>query len=488
VDSGPWLHADDDAAAASEGIRAALAASGIAVREWSGKCEQSPGVVVFSDVSPALLELVRFASDAGRFPLLAVAAGPVAVLAARRSGWTLLEWGAADILTLQDPAEVARDLASRLAHWRRIEAMVNQPDVAARCIGMSPAWKRVLTRIVEAAAGGDAPILLIGESGTGKEVLARLIHDLDPRTARQNLVVVDCTTVARELSGSELFGHVRGAFTGAHGDREGAFALADGGTLFLDEVGELPPAMQAELLRVVQEKVFKSLGSNVWRRSEFRLVAATHRPLEQDVAAGKFRHDLYHRLAGWRIELPPLRERPEDIPALADYFVKQFAAQGTPPPLAPEVAEFLAAHPFPGNVRQLRNVIQRMMLRYPGTGPISLGLISPEDRPPATADDDVHWLGELEAAAERAAARGVQLKDFGRQAEDCIVRFGIRNEAGNLHRAALRLGISDRALQLRIASKRALGATGPAATDPLCRVKLPGNVPREDTAGTGDGR
>lgn len=487
MDSGPWLHADDEAAAASDAIRGALAASGIAVREWSGRCEESPGVMVFSDVTPELLELVRFASDAGRCPLLAVAAGPVAVLAARRRGWTLLEWGAADVLTIQDPAEVARDLASRLTHWHRINALVNQPDVAARCIGVGPAWKRVLARIVEAAAG-DAPILLIGESGTGKEVLARLIHDLDQRTARQNLVVVDCTTVARELCGSELFGHVRGAFTGAHGDREGAFALADGGTLLLDEVGELPPAMQAELLRVVQEKVFKSLGSNVWRRSEFRLVAATHRPLEQDVAAGKFRHDLYHRLAGWRIELPPLRERPEDIPALANYFVKQFAAQGTPPQLAPEVAEFLAAHPFPGNVRQLRNVIQRMMLRYPGTGPISLGLISPEDRPSATADDDVHWLDDLESAAERAAASGVLLKDFGRQAEDCIVRFGMRSEAGNLHRAALRLGISDRALQLRIASKRALGAARPAATEPLCGVKLPGDVPREDTAGAGDGR
>jgi DNA-binding NtrC family response regulator len=248
--------------------------------------------------------------------------------------------------------------------------------------------------------------------------------------------------------------------------------------------------MQAELLRVVQERLFKAVGSNTWRRSEFRLIAATHRPLEQDVAAGKFRHDLYHRLAGWRIELPPLRERPEDIPALAEFFVREFAARLDAPPLSPEVAEFLASHPFPGNVRQLRNVIQRVMLRYPGSGPITLGLISPEDRPHPLATDRLQWLRDLETAAERAAAGGVLLKDFGREAEDCIVRLGMRHEGGNLHRAAVRLGISDRALQMRMASKRALAAARLSSPDQLDPVKFPEDLPHEsghDSMQTGGG-
>src|SRR5262249_13711979 len=185
----------------------------------------------------------------------------------------------------------------------------------------------------EAALRGLVPILLTGESGTGKEVIARLTHEFDRRPSKGGMVTVDCTTINRELSGSELFGHVRGAFTGAHSDREGACALADKGTLFLDEVGELPLPLQAELLRVVQEGKFKAVGSNVWRTTEFRLVAATHRDLEQDVAAGRFRHDLYHRLAGWRLTLPALRQRPEDIPVLAEFFVAQFAAGGAVPSL-----------------------------------------------------------------------------------------------------------------------------------------------------------
>src|SRR5262249_683962 len=149
----------------------------------------------------------------------------------------------------------------------------------------------------------------IGESGTGKELIARLIHDLDSRPGKPPLVVVDCTTIVPGLSGSEFFGHERGAFTGAINTRDGAFALANGGTLFLDEIGELPQPMQAELLRVIQERKYKRVGSNAWQHTDFRLVSATNMDLESGVAKGAFRGDLYYRIAGWVCRTPPLRER-----------------------------------------------------------------------------------------------------------------------------------------------------------------------------------
>jgi transcriptional regulator with PAS, ATPase and Fis domain len=311
-----------------------------------------------------------------------------------------------------------------------------------------------MRRITEAAIFGDAPVLLSGESGTGKEVVAQLIHQLDRRPDKGAFITVDCTTIAKELAGSELFGHIRGAFTGAHHDREGAFALADGGTLFLDEIGDLPLPLQAELLRVLQERTFKAVGANVWRRTRFRLIAATHRSLEAEVAGGRFRDDLYYRIAGWRFTLPPLRDRLEDIPELTEFFLSAFANGRPAPSLRPEVTDFLMSHSYPGNVRQLRGILQRVMLRYPGSGEITLGLIAPEDRPTDPDHASADWLRDVEQAAGRAVACGVPLKEIGRHVGDCAVRVALRTEAGNLQRAAKRLGVTDRALQIRLASKR----------------------------------
>jgi transcriptional regulator with GAF, ATPase, and Fis domain len=247
---------------------------------------------------------------------------------------------------------------------------------------------------------------------------------------------------------------VRGAFTGALSDRLGAFALADGGTLFLDEIGELSLPLQAELLRVVQEGTFKAVGTNVWKRTRFRLIAATHRDILRDVADGRFRHDLYHRIAGWCIELPPLRDRVDDIQALADFFLAEFADECNVPSLSAEVLHYLSAHQYPGNVRQMRNILQRVMFRYPGSGPITLGLIAPEDRPKPVDGDSVSWILELEKTVERALASGVSLNELTRQAKECAMRVAVRHEAGNLQRAAKRLGVTDRTLQIRAASMR----------------------------------
>ena len=214
-------------------------------------------------------------------------------------------------------------------------------------MGDSPNWGALLRQVVEVAAFNQTSVLLTGESGTGKELVARLIHALDRRPAKGPLVVVDCTTVVPTLSGSEFFGHERGAFTGAVAARDGAFGRADGGTLFLDEIGELPLPLQAELLRVIQEGTYKRVGSDTWRDTSFRLVCATNRPLRHAVESGQFRSDLYHRIAAWSCELPPLRQRRDDILALATHFLSELVPSLSRPPFDPAVTESCSPREYP---------------------------------------------------------------------------------------------------------------------------------------------
>ena len=187
-------------------------------------------------------------------------------------------------------------------------------------------WIQALEELIEAARFGHAPLLIHGESGTGKEMAARLVHTLDPRPDKGQLVVVDCTTIVPTLAGSELFGHAKGAFTGALSPRRGALALADGGTLFLDEIGELPLTLQSELLRVIQEGTYKPVGSDKWERTRFRLVTATNRDLAAMQSNGAFRADLYHRVSAIAVRLPALRERKDDIAVLARHFLAEHVA------------------------------------------------------------------------------------------------------------------------------------------------------------------
>ena len=193
--------------------------------------------------------------------------------------WELLQAGASDVFAWDQFDDAAAVIASRLERWEEVDDLVNSSAVRENLVGQSPAWISVLRRVVELARFTSGSALIMGESGTGKEFVARLIHTLDSRPDKRELVITDCTTIAPELAGSEFFGHERGAFTSAVAARDGAFALADGGTLFLDEVGELPLRLQAELLRVVQERTYKRVGSNVWKSTSFRLVCATNRDL-----------------------------------------------------------------------------------------------------------------------------------------------------------------------------------------------------------------
>jgi len=230
----------------------------------------------------------------------------------------------------------------------------------------SAAMRRVL-ETARQAAGSDATVLLLGESGTGKNVLARAIHGASPRHEGP-FVTIACTTLAEHLLESELFGHVKGAFTGAWKDKPGRIEAADGGTLFLDEVGELPPDLQAKLLRFLEERRFERVGDERTREVDARILAATNRDLEAEVAGGRFRSDLYYRLAVVPLRLPPLRERREDVLALAEHLLATLAARHrrATPRLDPAARDALLAHTWPGNVRELANALERALVLTTG--------------------------------------------------------------------------------------------------------------------------
>lgn len=235
-------------------------------------------------------------------------------------------------------------------------------------VGASPALQKVLHQI-ELVAKTDSSVLLFGESGTGKELVARAIHEGSTRSERP-MIRVNCASIPRELFESEFFGHIKGAFTGAIRDRTGRFALADGGTLFLDEVGEIPLELQSKLLRVLQEGQFERLGDEVTRRVDVRIIAATNRDLKEDVAAKRFRQDLYYRLSVFPVEIPPLRERVEDIPVLAMHFLTQVCTKlGMPQPvLKQRHVMALQQYDWPGNIRELQNVIERAVITAESRG------------------------------------------------------------------------------------------------------------------------
>ncbi|HEU4383836.1 MAG TPA: sigma-54 dependent transcriptional regulator [Anaeromyxobacteraceae bacterium] len=265
----------------------------------------------------------------------------------------------AQIGYLVDRARERRALSLRLGD---LEARLGEAAPEARLETASPRMQAVL-EIVARAASHDVAVLLRGENGTGKSVLARALHAQSPRRDRP-FVVVNCPTLSEELLASELFGHARGAFTGAVRDQEGRVEVAEGGTVFLDEIGEISPALQAKLLRFLQEKRFERIGETRTRSADVRVVAASNRDLDADVKTGRFREDLLYRLNVMEIVVPPLRERPEDILPLARGFVEFFSRQPArpPPEISPAAEKLLLAYPWPGNVRELRNAIERALI------------------------------------------------------------------------------------------------------------------------------
>ena len=268
---------------------------------------------------------------------------------------------------------------------------------------------QAINRAILQVAAHDSTVLVLGESGTGKEVVARAIHEASPRAARP-FVPVNCGAIPTELLESELFGHEKGAFTGAISARQGRFEIASGGTLFLDEIGDMSPVMQVKLLRVLQERVFERLGSNTSIRSDVRIVAATHQDLEDAVERGTFRRDLYYRLCVFPIEMPPLRERLDDLEVLVAEIAEQHASQGWPHVrLSRAALTVLRGYHWPGNVRELANLIERLAVECGDR------CVRPEDLPGRFQQAD--WIQAALAEELEHAAQQIEPPEMRERAE-----------------------------------------------------------------------
>jgi transcriptional regulator with GAF, ATPase, and Fis domain len=434
-------------------IRAALAASGVPI---ATELRAPYGIVCFEKANEQLFAVLHEVRRDPHLRVLAVAASSLAV----ETGmiWRLLHAGASDVLFWSGKGGEAAQLAAKLQRWFEVDELAEQAISQVSLIGDSPAWNAVIRKIIEAARFSTIPVLLTGESGTGKELLAKLISVVcaspgGTNKFRKELITVDCGSLVPELSGSEFFGHERGAFTGAHIQREGAFAMADGATLLLDEIGEVPLGLQAQLLRAIQEKTYKRVGGNVWQTTNFRLVCATNRDLEGAVHRGQFRLDLYYRIAGCVVRTPPLKDRKEDILPLARYFLSD-CLSGKESEFDSAVSEYLLNHAYNGNVRELRQLIQRIAHRHAGPGPITAGDV-PEDDRPSPGETQYLWPDEeFERSISNALASGACLKEIIRTAAETAIRIAVHSEGSNLKKAASKLGITDRALQMRRATGR----------------------------------
>jgi DNA-binding NtrC family response regulator len=300
-------------------------------------------------------------------------------------------------------------------------------------IGNSPAMQQIKSLLARVAASPASTVLLTGETGTGKDLAAKAVHYNSDRASR-SFVNITCSALPEQLLESELFGHERGAFTDARQQKRGLFETADGGTVFLDEIGEMTPALQAKLLRFLEEKAFKRVGGLADVRVDVRVVAATNRDLEDEVKAGKFREDLFYRLQVMPIPLPPLRERKGDVPLLASYYIDRFnrefrkRVRG----LSPAAAQLLEQYQWPGNVRELRNAIERAMLLI--------------DRDRLEPDDFTTLTRSVEAAQFKLPPNGVNLEEVERQ----LLTQALERAAGNQSQAAQLLGINRDQVRYRI--------------------------------------
>jgi DNA-binding NtrC family response regulator len=299
----------------------------------------------------------------------------------------------------------------------------------------SPAMKEVLDTVRQVAPT-RATVLLLGESGTGKELMARAIHRLSPRAA-QPMVSVHCAALAATLLESELFGHEKGAFTGAHEKRIGRFEQAQGGTLFLDEIGEIDASIQVKLLRFLGERTFERVGSNKTLSADVRLITATNKDLESEVKAGKFREDLYFRLRVVEITLPPLRQRPEDIPLLAKLFLREFASENNKPvnDFTPDCLECLMNYSWPGNVRELRTAVEHAVVLARGER-ISLRDLPATLRAAGAASGPARWLAQPDLTVA--------------EAEKQLIVRALKECEGNRTLAAAKLGMSRRTLHRKL--------------------------------------
>ena len=371
---------------------------------------------------------------------------PVLLMTAYASVKTAVEAlksGAFDYLTKPLDTDVLVNTVGKALSFHRLEEENKNLKVAlgalspsGRIIGRSPAMQECLETL-RLAAPSAATVLITGESGTGKELIAKALHENSPRKDHP-LITVNCAALPETLLESELFGHVKGAFTGATDRKKGRFQLAHQGTIFLDEIAETSPAIQAKLLRVLQEKEFEPVGSGQTVRVDVRVAAATNRDLPSEIAAGRFREDLYYRLNVLQIHIPPLRRRKEDVPLLADFFLSRYAKKNRRriTGFSPRTMDLLMRYDWPGNVRELENIVERAVILSKGE------VILPADLPDTfrKTDADAH------ARDPGGLGPGRPLKEVEKE----MILQTLEMAGGNRTRAAEILGISRRTLQLKL--------------------------------------
>jgi two-component system response regulator AtoC len=440
------LIADDDDAL-RESLELVLAAEGyevVSARDGAAALallEAQPVDVVLCDLRmpgmdglELLPQLVRRLPGVPVLLMSAYGSADLAVEAMRRGAYDYLAkpfQPSELLLTLRKAREREKLRRSNQILQREVQRAVGERPIVAA----SPAMIHVL-EIVERAAEFKATVLLQGESGSGKEVLARAIHAQSPRRD-EAFVAINCAAIPEALLESELFGHAKGAFTGADRARRGLFAEADGGTLFLDEIGELPLALQAKLLRVLQEEEVRPVGEAKPRRVDVRVLAATARDLEAEVAGGRFREDLFYRLDVVRVKVPPLRERREDIPLLVDHFLGRTRESlgKAVRSIDDDALERLVDYAWPGNVRELENVLERAVILCRGER------LALADLPPNLTSAP---------AERRGASRDLSLRRARRALEARLIGEALEATGGNRTHAARLLGISHRALLYKL--------------------------------------
>jgi two-component system nitrogen regulation response regulator GlnG len=392
----------------------------------------------------------------GRIPVIFVTGSREA-----RAAIEAMKHGAYDCLFKpSDPMHLGRVIgeAVEIARQLREPSLTAEPEsdteTGGQLVGTSPAMRQVY-KAIGLVAAQDFPVLITGESGTGKELVARTIHQHSKRAGR-TFLALNSAAIPEGLLESELFGHEKGAFTGANGKRIGKFEQCHGGTLFLDEIGDMPLGSQAKILRVLQEQAFESVGSNDTIRTDVRLLAATHRDLTAWSAEGKFRPDLYYRLSVFPIHLPPLRERVEELPALVHHFLRRFSRElgREVHEIAPEALERLRNYSWPGNIRELQSVLKQALLRASGTVllpaflPEPLGGLGPSSSPSPSGKENP----DLESfIAERL---GADTRDLFAQAQRELERILLPRvldyTRGSQYKAANLLGIARQTLRLKL--------------------------------------
>lgn len=395
----------------------------------------------------ALEELIKIDADAAVLMVTAFATFDTAI-----SAW---EKGAAGVIRKPFQNEQILSLVAKGIKGRRKEeerrtlrqAMAKSVKREG-FIGRSEIMEEVF-RLVERVAAARSTVLITGESGTGKELVAKAIHEASPRS-EQPFVVVNCSNIPSELLESELFGHTKGAFTGAVAAKKGLFEVADTGSIFLDEIGDLRPETQVRLLRVIQEREFTPLGDTTPVKVDVRIIAATNVDLKEAVKNGTFREDLYYRLSVVPVELPPLRERREDILPLTKHFIRKYAEENgrtIAETVSPDVLSLLENYNYPGNVRELENVIERAVVIAP-TDELTVDCLRPEVRDPQLSIDKVR--GTEGTSAFLDIARGVNFYDEVKRFEIDLIRRALDQTGGHQSRAARLLGLNATTLNSKI--------------------------------------